>query len=88
VGRLEKLVGQIRRAPQDVRIRDLLWVLQAKGASIRFVKGSSHVVVTQGTTRLTVPRPHGTDKVREIYVRQALSMFGLWEDDADETRPD
>ena len=81
MSRLEKLLVQMRRAPHDVRIRDLMAVLQAHGASVRFVKGSSHIVVTRGTVRLTVPRPHGSDAVREIYVRQALRLFDLWEGD-------
>lgn len=84
MSRLDKLLRDIRRAPHNVRIQDLLRVLQASGASVRFVKGSSHIVVTRGEQRLTVPRPHGTRVVREVYVRQALCVFGLWEDDDDE----
>ena len=87
MSRLDKLLVRMRANPRDVRIGDLLRVLRARGATVRLVRGSSHVVVSRGATRLTVPRPHGTDKVRETYVRQALTLFDLWEDEDDGPEP-
>lgn len=69
----KKTLEDLERNPKDVRYEELLAILRHHGFEVR--EGTKHgAIAVQGTTRLTVPRPHGKH-LKAVYVRLALKAL-------------
>lgn len=80
----EKAIARLKQTPDNIRYHDLEVILLRIG----FVKrqtGGSHVVFTYASYRITLPIPHGSPFMKEVYIKKyilpMLEDLGLIEDD-------
>jgi predicted RNA binding protein YcfA (HicA-like mRNA interferase family) len=67
----DKQLAKLRQNPKHVRFSDIENILLRLGFAKR-QESTSHAVFTFGEHRITVPKPHGSPFVDEVYVKKFL----------------
>ena len=65
----EKRLSKIRQNPKNVRFEDLEIILLRLGFKKR-QESTSHAVFKLGKNSLTIPKPHGSPFVKELYIKK------------------
>ena len=82
----KKALLKVLQNPKHVRFKDLEVMLLELGFTMR-QQSSSHAIFVSGRHRITVPKPHKTPFVKEVYIRKevipTLAAMGYLEEDYD-----